>query len=111
MLKREPVLIMHGIGAASHGLIVAGPGKLVGEEIMGKALPYQLADTGKYDVWMGNSRGNYFSRDHIWLNPDTQPEFWDFGMEEFADYDLKAVVSFILDERSSDQKIIYLGHS
>lgn len=109
--KREPVLLMHGIGAASHGLVVAGVGKNVDGEVMGKALPYQLADTGKYDVWMMNARGNYFSRDHLWLNPDTQPEFWDFALEELAERDLKAVVSFVQEERNNDQKIIYMAHS
>jgi len=44
---------------------------------------------------MMNARGNFFSRNHLWLNPDTQPEFWDFSMEEIADIDLKAVVEFI----------------
>jgi len=39
-MKREPVLLMHGIGAASHGLVVAGPGKIVNGEVTGKALPY-----------------------------------------------------------------------
>lgn len=109
--RREPVLLMHGIGAASHGLVVAGPGKVVDGQVMGKAIPYQLADTGKYDVWMMNARGNYFSRDHLWLNPDTQPEFWDFGLEELAEQDLKAVVSFVQEERDDDQKITYLAHS
>jgi len=58
-----------------------------------------------------NARGNFFSRDHLWLNPDTQPEFWDFSMEEIADIDLKAVVEFIQKERDNDQKIIYIGYS
>jgi hypothetical protein len=45
-------------------LIVAGPGKYINvdgtytgsfnKQLMGKAFPYQLADTGKYDVWMMN---------------------------------------------------------
>lgn len=60
---------------------------------------------------MMNARGNFFSRDHLWLNPDTQPEFWDFSMEEIADIDLKAVVEFIQKERDNDQKIIYIGYS
>ena len=54
-----------------------------------------MVDTGKYDVWMMNARGNYFSRDHLWLNPDTQEEFWDFSVEELAEKDLKACVEFV----------------
>ena len=66
---------------------------------MGKSVPYQMVDTGKYDVWMMNARGNFFSRDHLWLNPDTQTEFWDFSVEELAEIDLKAVVEFVQNER------------
>jgi len=32
-------------------MIISGPGEASGE---GKAMPYQLADTGRYDVWMLN---------------------------------------------------------
>ena len=37
---------------------------------------YILADNG-YDVWLGNYRGNYYSRNHCDLNPNKNP-FWDF---------------------------------
>jgi len=29
-----------------------------------KALPYQLVDSGEYDVWFLNARGNFYSRSH-----------------------------------------------
>ena len=63
----------HGVDGSAWGFIVSGPGKIGTEEgkVAGKAIPYQLVDTGKYDVWMLNARGNYFSRDHLWLDPDS----------------------------------------
>ena len=78
---------------------------------MGKAFPYQLADTGKYDVWMMNQRGNFYSRQHLWLNPDTQPEFWDFSVDEIAEYDFPATVEFIQNERQDKSKMTYIGYS
>lgn len=39
-------------------------------------LGYQLADRG-FDVWLGNARGNTYSRSHKNLSSDNE-QFWNF---------------------------------
>ena len=73
------------------------------------ALAYVLADK-QYDVWIGNFRGNKYSRKHIKFNADTDTDYWDFSIDELIKYDLKAMFSFIL-KMTGQQKISYVGHS
>ena len=87
--KRTPVLFLHGILATDEMFV------FVGKEGKHKSLPYQMADTGEYDVWFINFRGNTFSRDHMWLNPDFEEDFWNFSIEEFGDHDLPATIEHI----------------
>lgn len=68
-----------------------------------------LADAG-YDVWFGNSRGNFYSRHHTTLDPDKDKEFWDFSWSDMGLHDLPAVINKAL-QVSGASKLTYIGHS
>ena len=40
-----------------------------------------------YDVWLGNQRGNKYSRQHKYLNPDVDEAYWKFSWTEMGDLD------------------------
>ena len=48
-----------------------------------------------YDVWLGNFRGNTYSRGHV--NRTIQERtYWSFTWDEHAQYDLPAMVSHMM---------------
>lgn len=94
-----PVLLIHGLLSASDQWLLYG---------RDHDLPSILADKG-YDVWLGNLRGNVYSRKHIKLNPDT-PEFWNFSLHEHGYYDIPAMVDLIRLE-TGHKKVFYVGYS
>ncbi|XP_026468821.1 lipase 3-like [Ctenocephalides felis] len=74
----------------------------------GKALAYLLHDAG-YDVWMGNARGNTYSRGHKKYNPDYK-RFWDFTWHHIGMYDVPAMIDHALNV-TGEKRLHYVGHS
>ena len=68
-----------------------------------------MVDHG-FDVWLGNTRGNTYSRSHTNLDPNTDEDFWNFDWDDAAQNDLPAVIDYILEETKRDT-INYVGHS
>ncbi|KAM3955566.1 lipase 3-like isoform 2-T2 [Aphomia sociella] len=100
--NKPVVFILHGLISSSAEFVVQGPGR---------ALAYLLADAG-YDVWLGNARGNYYSRENLVLNPDNRRnlDFWRFSWDEIGNIDLPAYIDYIL-ELTGQSKLHYIGHS
>ena len=63
-------------------------------------------------MWLGNYRGNTYSRNHTFLNPDAlfNHKFWDFTWDEMAKYDIPSMVEKVL-EVTGEEEIFYAGHS
>ena len=82
-------------------------------------MPVQLFDLG-YDVWIGNIRGNRYSRGHktLDINEDDR-DFFDFAIEDIAKKDLPEMVQQIMYSQAwtkkrgggTCKKITMIGHS
>lgn len=86
-------------------------GKLNAESLLNCSLlltALLLHDMG-YDVWLGNARGNTYSRQHSRLSPESK-EFWDFSWHEIGYWDLPTIVDHVV-ERTNVPQMDYIGHS
>ncbi|XP_035663170.1 gastric triacylglycerol lipase-like [Branchiostoma floridae] len=97
--QRPAIFLQHGLLSASTDWIL---------NLANESLAFILADAG-FDVWLGNMRGNTYSRKHVKYTPDDD-EFWDFSWDEMAKYDLPAMVTFALNT-TGQSSLYYVGHS
>jgi pimeloyl-ACP methyl ester carboxylesterase len=81
------VLLLHGIGASCEGYVLNSPSLSPG---------LILAETGRYDLWFLNIRGNTYSRFHSSKDADTEPSFWNFSFEEMGERDLITAIDYVL---------------
>lgn len=96
----KPVLfLMHGILASATNWIANLPNQ---------SLAFMAADAG-FDVWLGNARGNTYSKRHTQFDPKGR-NFWKFSWDEIAKYDIPAMVNYAL-WKSQKKQLYYAGHS
>ena len=93
------VLLQHGLEDSSSTWVINSP-----EESLG----FMMADAG-FDVWMGNIRGNTYSKDHTTLDHRSAP-FWQFSFDEMALVDLPTMINYVLNTTSA-KSLSYFGHS
>ncbi|OAG38303.1 hypothetical protein AYO21_07423 [Fonsecaea monophora] len=98
---RKPVVYLH------HGLLMNSEVWvcLTEEE---RCLPFTLVQQG-YDVWLGNNRGNKYSKKSTKHSP-ISARFWNFSMDEFAFHDIPNTIDYILNT-TSQPSLSYIGFS
>ena len=97
--SRSPVLLQHCLLDSWMGMVSNGE----------KSPAIYLAKQG-FDVWVGNNRGNSYSRHHKTLIPDVDAKYDDYTFEDMGLYDTKAMIQHI-NNTTKIPKIAFLGIS
>ncbi|CCE32671.1 related to triacylglycerol lipase [Claviceps purpurea 20.1] len=99
-VKKRVVYLHHGLLMNSEVWVCLTDAK--------RCIPFELLERG-FDVWLGNNRGNKYSKKSTHSSP-TSVRFWDFSMDEFAFYDIPDTISYIL-EATRQESLSYIGFS
>ncbi|KAL6238054.1 hypothetical protein BDW75DRAFT_202461 [Aspergillus navahoensis] len=99
-VRKKVVYLHHGLMMCSEVWVC-----LTDEE---RCLPFQLVERG-YDVWLGNNRGNKYSKKSTRHSPLSN-EFWDFSIDQFAFHDIPDSINYILD-LTGQPSLSYIGFS
>lgn len=86
-IKNKPVVILiHGLIDSSDSFFVNGRDKSLG---------FTIPEAG-FDVWLVNTRGNKYSNQHKWLNPEKDLEYWENGSSlDIAKHDFPAMLAYV----------------
>ncbi|KAG8700687.1 hypothetical protein FRC08_004556 [Ceratobasidium sp. 394] len=98
---RKPVVYLH------HGLLMNSEVWVCITDAE-RCLPFILADAG-YDVWLGNNRGNKYSKKSINSTPN-QTKFWNYSIDDFCLYDIPDSIEYIL-SLTKNKSLSYIGFS
>ena len=113
-LQQHIYLPIHFIELICMHLIVTSDVLIWDKTLISNSLTigYILADAG-YDVWMGNNRGNKYSRANVdpECDPDKNPDkFWKFSWHQMGISDLPAMIDYVLNA-TGNSSLYYAGHS
>jgi lysosomal acid lipase/cholesteryl ester hydrolase len=112
--ERDGVLVNAGPRSVKKPVVYLHHGLLMNSEVWvciteeERCLPFALAEQG-YDVWLGNNRGNKYSKKSTRFSPATT-DFWNFSMDQFAFHDIPDAIDYILGT-TSQASLSYIGFS
>ncbi|KAK3943131.1 Alpha/Beta hydrolase protein [Diplogelasinospora grovesii] len=107
MVNRGPNSIKKRVVYLHHGLLMNSEVWVCLTDAQ-RALPFVLVDRG-FDVWLGNNRGNKYSKKSVHCSP-TSLGFWNFSIDEFAFHDIPDSIAYILDT-TGQKSLSYIGFS
>jgi lysosomal acid lipase/cholesteryl ester hydrolase len=99
-IKKKVVYLHHGLMMNSEVWVC-----LTDRE---RCLSFVLVEQG-YDVWLGNNRGNKYSKKSLHHSPTDIP-FWNFSMDQFAFHDIPNTIDYIL-STTKQASLSYIGFS
>ncbi|KAL6718881.1 cholesterol esterase [Lecanora helva] len=110
----ENVRVNAGVGSVQKRVVYLHHGLLMNSEVWvclseaQRCLPFMLVEKG-YDVWLGNNRGNKYSKKSTRFSPASN-DFWNFSMDQFAFHDIPDSIDYIL-ATTSQMSLSYIGFS